>query len=98
MSKFLVEVSHANDQTECLHIVHVFLSTGSHFLANADWGCPDGEHKAWMIIDVPNREEALNILPPMYRDMAKVTQLTKFTLDDIEAEMQMHQAKHDVHV
>ncbi|MBN1464899.1 hypothetical protein JXA02_04005 [candidate division KSB1 bacterium] len=93
MSRFLIEVSHADDQEECLKVVHVFLSSGSHFLSNADWGCPDGEHKAWMIIDVAKKEDALSIVPPAFRNQAKITQLNKFSLDKIEKEMSMHRAR-----
>lgn len=90
MARFLIEVPHDDDQGECLKVVHIFLSTGSHFLSNADWGCPDGEHKAWMIIDAAKKEDALSIIPPLFRHRAKITQLNKFTLDKIEKEMSMH--------
>ncbi len=91
MSRYLIEVPHADNQGECLRVIHVFLTTGSHFLSNADWGCMDGEHKAWLIVDVDNKEVARCILPPAYRQDAKITQLDKFTLDKIEEEMSYHQ-------
>ena len=90
MSKYLIEVPHADDQGECIRVVHIFLSTGSHFLSNAEWGCPDGEHKAWMIVDVLNKEDARTILPPAFRNQAKITRINKFTLDQIEEEMRWH--------
>ena len=46
MPKFLIEVPHEADTLECTRVVHVFLSTGSHFLTNAEWGCKSGVHKA----------------------------------------------------
>ena len=45
MSKFLIEVPHDSDKAACARAIHVFHATGSHFVANADWGCDDGEHK-----------------------------------------------------
>ena len=61
--------------------VRAFLETGSHFVTGADWGCSDGEHKAWMIVDVGSKDEALSILPPLFRNSAKVTSLERFTFD-----------------
>lgn len=91
MSRFLIEVPHADNREECLRVVHVFLNTGSHFLSNAEWGCMDGEHKAWLIVDVNSKDDARSILPPAYRQDAKITELRKFTLDKIEEEMSYHQ-------
>ena len=79
MKKFLIEVPHGADEDACNHAIQVFLQTGSHFLTNAQWGCKDGEHKAWMIVDVENKEEARFIIPPYFRPSAKIIQLVTFS-------------------
>lgn len=38
----------------------------------------DGEHKAWITVDIDSKEEALMIVPQEYRKDAKVIQLGKF--------------------
>ena len=81
MARYLVEVPHDNRKEACEMAVRAFLETGSHFVTGADWGCSDGEHKAWMIVDVGSKDEALSILPPLFRHDAKVTSLEQFTLD-----------------
>ena len=48
MPQFLIEVPHPEETLACAKIVKVFLSTGSHFLTHADWGCMDGVHSAWL--------------------------------------------------
>jgi len=68
----------------------MFLRTGSHFLTHADWGCKDGEHNAWITVEVDTREEALGIVPPLYRAAAKVVQLNTFTMKDIEDILRHH--------
>jgi len=83
MAKFLIEVPHGADKASCDNAIQVFLQTGSHFLTHADWGCLDGEHKAWIVADVDNRDDALFILPPVFRSMAKITRLTTFTAKDL---------------
>jgi hypothetical protein len=83
MSRFLIEVAHEEEMLACAQAVRVLLSTGSHFLTNADWGCSDGEHKAWIIVEMDSKEEARSILPPEYRSYAKIVQLNKFTMEEI---------------
>jgi hypothetical protein len=83
MAKYLIEVPHGADKASCELAIKVFLQTGSHFLTHADWGCLDGEHKAWIIADVASKDEANYILPPAFRSSAKITQLTTFTASDL---------------
>ena len=79
MSRFLVEVPHEAGAAECLRAIEIFLRTGSHFLARADWGCLDGVHSAWMIVDVDSKDEAKAIVPSAYRAEARIVQLNTFT-------------------
>ena len=85
MPKFLIEVPHPEERVACLQVVHLFLTTGSHYLSNCDWGCMDGDHKAWLTVDVDSKEEALRILPPLFRKQAKIVQLNKFSMDMMES-------------
>ena len=57
MSKYLIEIPHGSEKIECLRSVSILLSSGSHFLTNADWGCMDGEHKAWFFMDANSKDE-----------------------------------------
>lgn len=90
MAKYLVEVSHGSDKTDCLRSVQILMSTGSHFLTNADWGCLDGEHKAWFIMEAESKEEVLRVIPAFYWKDTKVILLNKFILKDIEDLIQKH--------
>ena len=90
MAKFLIEVQHEENTVECARAVELFLRTGSHFLRNADWGCKDGEHKAWIVIDVDSKDEALAVVPAQYRSQARIVQLNSFTMEDIEDILRHH--------
>ena len=82
MARFLIEVPHKAEKVACAQAIKVFMSTGSHFLTNADWGCMDGEHKAWIIVDdMESKEEVRSILPSAFRSQAKITKLSKFSID-----------------
>ena len=90
MSKFLIEVPHEAERTACLRAIQAFLSSGSHFVANADWGCRDGDHRAWIVVDVASKDEARAIVPPVFRPQAKIVALNNFTLRDLEGMFQEH--------
>ena len=91
MARFLVEVPHDPEYLACTRVIQIFLKTGSHFLTHADWGCSDGEHKAWFIADVGGKEEARSILPPVLRPQAKVVALNTYTMEDIDEVFRHHQ-------
>lgn len=91
MGKFLIEVSHEAERKACARAVEVFLKTGSHFLTHADWGCMDGVHKAWIIVDVESKEEACQILPPAFRPQAKITRLNYFDMEQVDEILFHHQ-------
>jgi hypothetical protein len=90
MAKFLIEVPHESERMACARAVQIFLNTGSHFMTHADWGCTDGEHKAWIVVDVENKDEARAILPPAYREQAKITRLNAFGLDEVNDILARH--------
>ncbi len=77
MARFIIEVPHEGKAKECALAVKVLLSSGSHYLTHAEFGCLDGEHKAWIIVEVDSKEEARFILPPVYRPTSpKATAIT----------------------
>jgi hypothetical protein len=90
MSKYLIEIPHESEKIACLRSVSILLSSGSHFLTNADWGCMDGVHKAWFFMDADTKEEALMVVPPAYRKDTKISQLNKFKLDDVNELLKHH--------
>jgi hypothetical protein len=92
MPRFLIEVPHDGSMAACKRAIDTFQRTGSQFLARADWGCSDGDHKAWMIVDVASKDEARQVVPPEYRVGAKVVALTTFPRDDLQAAQRQHRS------
>mgnify|MGYP001366386313 CR=1 FL=1 len=90
MEKYLIEVPHEATKSACNNAVSVFLQTGSHFLRQADWGCHDGEHKAWLIVEVENKDQARQIVPPLCRSGAKIVKLHTFTRTEMENIAEVH--------
>jgi hypothetical protein len=87
MAKYLIEVSHGEDQAACARAVHTFLVSASHFLSSADWGCSDGEHKAWLVVDVEDRADAEAIVPLSFRNQAKIIKLDSYTSQKVQKAM-----------
>lgn len=90
MPKYLIEVPHGETKEACERAVKVFMGTGSHFVTNADWGCADNVHKAWIIAELDNKQEALNILPPLFRKDATVTLLENYSPADFNEAIELH--------
>ena len=90
MPRFLIELPHDPESLACARFVKLMLTSGSHFLTHADWGCTDGVHKGWVIVDVDTKEEARGILPPNLRAQAHIVLLNKFGLEEIEGLIRHH--------
>jgi hypothetical protein len=93
MARFIVEVPHEPEKIACARAVQVFLNTGSHFLTHADWGCLDGQHCAWMVIDADSKEAARNILPPAFRSKARIVKLNYFVMEEIDEILRHHRSQ-----
>ena len=90
MEKFLIEIPHEATESECINAVRIFYQTGSHFLARAQWGCDDGEHNAWLLVDVENKDQARQIIPSAFRGKAKIVRLKNFTRQEMDKLAQVH--------
>ncbi len=90
--RFLIEVPHDPTPVACARVVDVFLSSGSHYLTQADWGCRDGEHKSWITVEVDGKEDARRILPPALRAQARIVQLNSFQPEEIQEILRQHEA------
>ena len=89
-ARFLIEVPHEPNAAPCARVVKVFLESGSHFLTHADWGCKDGDHKAWIVVEVDDKDAARAILPPALRAQARIVQLNTFSLPEVEEILRQH--------
>ncbi len=86
--KYMIEATHDPSPQSCLRILDGFLYAGAHYLRRADWGCMDGVHKAWIIVEADNDAAAQLMVPPVIRKNATVVKLNKFTPEQIK---ELHQ-------
>jgi hypothetical protein len=74
MYRYLIESAHASE--DCEKIIQDFHAAG--YLHQFDWGCHDGVHTGWAIIETDNIEHAKQIVPWMVRDKARIVKIEKF--------------------
>ncbi len=83
MARFMIEIPHENEYAACVRALHALDTNGSHFVTHADFGCGDGVHSGWLIVDAESRAEAERIVPPELRSAARIVQLQQFTREEI---------------
>jgi hypothetical protein len=78
MDRYLIESPH--DPEDCDRIAREIHAAG--FLHYFEWGCHDGVHAGWAIIETDSAEHARQIVPWQVRDKARIVRLEKFELVD----------------
>jgi hypothetical protein len=90
VSRFLIEVPHEGTAAACARAAELLLRTGSHFLTRAEYGCRDGVHKAWIIVEVESKDEARNVVPAELRPIASIVGLNYFTMAMVDELKRRH--------
>ena len=80
MERYLIETPHTD--LDCLMLVEQVYAMG--YLNHFDWGCPEGVHSAWAIIEAESYDQARLAVPPFIRRKARIVRLNKFTGETID--------------
>jgi len=80
MDRYLIETPHTDD--ECLGLLDQIIAAG--YLHHFDWGCQDGDHTGWAVIEAESQAQAALAVPAMVRAKARVVRLNKFTEEDVQ--------------
>lgn len=81
MDRYLVIIPHTLE--DCVHALKQIEAVGT--ITHFDWGCKDGEHTGWAIVEADTKSEAMMTVPTLQRTRANVVKLTKFNPEDIRA-------------
>lgn len=79
----MITASHLPDQ--CIQALDEELAKGSGVLDKFVYGCKEGDHTSYAIVDAKNRSDALALVPDFLQDNACITKVDKFTASDIRA-------------
>jgi hypothetical protein len=80
MERFLIESPHT--ARECKMVVKLVQSMG--YLNNFDWGCREGVHTGWAMIEAENAAQALGVVPALIRNQARAIKLSKFPSEIVD--------------
>jgi len=83
MAKYVIESSHTPE--ECLKALDEILEKGPEILDKFVWGCAQGEHTGWAYVDAKSKDDASAIIPGFLQEKAKVTEVSKFTPEQIRS-------------
>jgi hypothetical protein len=83
MPRYLIYTTHTPE--ECVETLDSYLHAGAHYLTHADWGCEDGAHAEWLIVEAQNDADARLMVPPVVRNAAQVVRLSRYTPEQIRA-------------
>jgi len=84
MDRFLVISPHT--EQACKQALIDVLAAG--YITHFDWGCLDGDHTGWVVLEAENASQALMVVPALQRRFARAVKLVKFSPEDVE---KMHQ-------
>lgn len=90
MPRFYIEVPHEDDKVSCLQAIKALMESGSHFLTKAEYGCTDGDHTARIIVELDNKDEALMVIPAIYREKTKIVRLSTFDKEKVDKMLDHH--------
>ena len=81
MDRYLIILPHTIE--DCARMLQQIEAIGA--ITHFDWGCKDGEHTGWVIVEADSKAEALMIVPTMQRSKARTIKLNKFSPEDVRA-------------
>jgi hypothetical protein len=81
MKRFLIISHHTGE--DCVKALKEVLAIG--YLTHFDWGCKDGVHTGWAVLEAEDKAQAMLSVPTFLRGQAQVVQLTKFQAEKVEA-------------
>lgn len=83
MRRYMLESPHTKE--ECLKELEGIMSEGRNVLDKFYWGCSQGDHTGYAIVDADDELKALNLVPGFIRNKAKAIEVQQFTPEQIKS-------------
>ena len=78
MDRYLIETPHSAE--DCHKLVEQIAAMG--YLHHFEWGCTDGVHCGWAIVETDSLAHAAQMVPWTVRNKARIVRLVKFGIAD----------------
>lgn len=79
MDRFQIISPHT--AASCIDALMDVLQSG--YVTHFEWGCQDGDHTGYLIIEASNAREALMVVPSLYRNDARAVRLNTFSREEV---------------
>jgi len=83
MSTYLIASKHTPE--ECLQALDEMMAKGKDTLGKFVFGCKDGDHTGYAIVDAERLSDALSLVPDFLQEEACLTKVSKFTAAEIKS-------------
>jgi hypothetical protein len=83
MTKYLIASRH--EPADCLRSLDEVLSKGPGILDKFVYGCKEGDHTGYAIVDAKSLSDALAMVPAFLQDTACLTKVDKYTPMEIKS-------------
>ncbi len=83
MTSYLIASKHTEEN--CIRALDEMLAKGPRLLEQFVFGCKDGDHTGYAIVDAKNKSDALAMIPDFLQDDACITKVDHFSPADIRA-------------
>jgi hypothetical protein len=80
MDRYLVISPHTVE--DCTKVIKTVEAMGS--VTRWDWGCKDGEHCGWVVVEADTRDQAMFAVPSVERHKARAVKLVRFTPEEVK--------------
>lgn len=84
MPRYLIELTHEDEHAACVKALERIQRYGSVLLTRIEWGCRTGVHSGWIIVEVDTLSEAKQMVPPEFREEARVVEVDQFSKEEID--------------
>ena len=81
MDRYIIILPHTVE--DCMKAIKQVEAIGA--ITHFDWGCKDGDHTGYIILESENKTQALMVVPSIQRAKARAIKLTKFSPEDVRA-------------
>lgn len=78
-------ITSAHEPEQCLDALDGILAKGTGSLNKFVFGCREGDHTGYAIVEAENRSAALDMLPDSMQETACVAKVDRLTPADIKA-------------
>ena len=78
-------ISSRHEAADCLRALDEELALGTKILDKFVYGCKDGDHTGYALVDAKSLSEALKYVPAFLQESACITKVEKFTAAEIKA-------------